>query len=117
MKQVLTLDQFLSIMEQSNWQDLALSAGNIFFCLTLVPMLRHPEPPPLLTSVPTALALLAGGAVFASLHLWITALTQIVAGLQWLAMAFKKSPRSVAESTGGLQQTGSSALRAPLSNL
>lgn len=94
---MLTLEQFLSIMEQSNWQDMALSAGNVFFCITLIPMLRHPERPPLLTSIPTALALLAGGAIFATLHLWVTALTQTVAGLQWLAMAFKKSSRAPGE--------------------
>jgi hypothetical protein len=115
MDKVLTLDQLLSMLELSNWQDMALSAGNIFFCFTLVPMLRHPEPPPLLTSIPTALALLAGGAVFASLHLWITALTQIVAGLQWLAMAFKKSPRAAGSAVGSAQ-AGHSALSVPLPN-
>jgi hypothetical protein len=31
-----------------------------------------------------------GGLVFATLHLWLTALTQIVTGLQWLALVFKK---------------------------
>jgi uncharacterized membrane protein YdjX (TVP38/TMEM64 family) len=116
MDRVFTLDQLLSLIDQNNWQDVVLSAGNIFFCITLVPMLRHPEPPPLLTSVPTALALLAGGAVFASLHLWITALTQIIAGLQWLAMAFKKSPRA-AGSAGGSQPAGRSAFGVPLPNL
>jgi hypothetical protein len=33
--------------------------------------------------------LLLGGFVFATLHLWLTALTQTVQGLQWLALAFK----------------------------
>ena len=33
----------------------------------------------------------AGGFVFATLHLWLRALTQTITGLQWLALAFKKS--------------------------
>lgn len=28
--------------------------------------------------------------MFATLHLWLTALTQVVTGLQWLALVFKK---------------------------
>jgi hypothetical protein len=87
---MLTVQQFMSLLGH-NWQDIALSMGNIFFCVTLVPMLRHPGRPPLLTCVPTGLGLLAGGFVFATLHLWITALTQVLTGLQWLALAFKKS--------------------------
>ena len=90
-----TLDQLLSMIEQNCWQDAALSAGNIFFCFTLIPMLRHPGRLPLLTCIPTALALLDGGFVFATLHLWVTALTQAITGLQWLALAFKK-PRPIA---------------------
>jgi hypothetical protein len=84
---MLTPEQFLSVIEHDRWQDLVLSAGNIFFCFTLIPMLRHPRRPPLLTCIPTGLALLIGGFVFATLHLWLTALTQTVTGLQWLALA------------------------------
>jgi hypothetical protein len=92
-----TLDQILLLIEQNCWQDAALSAGNIFFCFTLIPMLRHPGRPPLLTCIPTALGLLAGGVVFATLHLWVTALTQTITGLQWLALAFKKSRQTAAD--------------------
>jgi hypothetical protein len=86
---MLIMQQFMSLLGHS-WQDIALSMGNFFFCITLVPMLRHPQRPPLLTCVPTGLGLLAGGFVFTTLHLWFTALTQIVTGLQWLALAVKK---------------------------
>jgi hypothetical protein len=79
------------LTELNSWQDVALCAGNIFFCVTLLPMLRHPGRPPLLTCIPTGLALLAGGFVFATLHLWLTALTQTVIGVQWLALAFKRA--------------------------
>lgn len=88
---MLTLEQLLLLIEHDGWQDAVLSAGNFFFCLTLIPMLRHPDKPP------TALALLAGGFVFATLHLWLTALTQTIQGLQWLALAFKNSRSDVAE--------------------
>ena len=88
---MLTLQQLLLQIGDDRWQDVVLSAGNIFFCFTLLPMLRHPGRPPLLTCIPTGLALLAGGFVFATLHLWLTALTQTITGLQWLALAFKKS--------------------------
>jgi hypothetical protein len=72
-----------------------LAAGNVFFCFTLIPMLRHPVRPPLLTCIPTGLALLFGGFVFATLHLWLTAATQTVTGLQWLALTLKRPPRKI----------------------
>jgi len=87
---MITLQQLLLQIDNDRWQDVVLSAGNIFFCLTLIPMLRHPGRPPLLTCIPTGLALLVGGCVFATLHLWLTALTQTITGLQWLALAFKR---------------------------
>jgi hypothetical protein len=90
-----TIEHLLSQVGDGRWQDMMLSAGNIFFCFTLIPMLREPQRPPLLTCIPTALALLAGGFVFATLHLWLTALTQTVTGLQWLALVFKRSPKTV----------------------
>jgi hypothetical protein len=87
-----TIQHLLSEIGTASWQDLTLSVGNIFFCVTLIPMLRRPERPPLLTCIPTGLALLAGGFVFGSLHLWLTALTQAITGLQWLALAVKRPP-------------------------
>jgi hypothetical protein len=83
-----------SLVGEGRWQDVMLSAGNIFFCFTLIPLLRQPERPPLLTCIPTGLALVAGGFVFATLHLWLTALTQTITGLQWLALTFKKPPNA-----------------------
>jgi hypothetical protein len=83
-------EQLLPLIAYERWQDVVLAAGNVFFCFTLIPMLRHPVRPPLLTCIPTGLALLAGGFVFATLHLWLTALTQTVTGLQWLALALKR---------------------------
>ena len=67
------LEQFAWIIEQNWWQDAVLSAGNIFFSLTLIPMLRQPGKPPLLTCIPNVVASLAGAFVFGTLHLWVTA--------------------------------------------
>jgi hypothetical protein len=95
-----TLDQLIALAGDGRWQDIFLSAGNFFFCFTLIPMLRHPGRPPLLTCIPTGLALLAGGFVLATLHLWLTSLSQIIMGLEWLLMALKKPaphPTSVPE--------------------
>jgi hypothetical protein len=88
------VQQLLLQIGYDRWQDLALSAGNIFFCITLIPMLRRGDRPPLLTCIPTGLALLAGGCIFATLHLWLTALTQTITGLQWFAMACKRARRA-----------------------
>lgn len=89
-----TFQGLLVLGGYDRWQDLALSVGNIFFCFTLIPMLRHGDRPPLLTCIPTGLALLVGGCIFATLHLWLTALTQSITGLQWLALACKKQPQA-----------------------
>jgi hypothetical protein len=85
------LQQMLLRINDGEWQDVVLSAGNVFFCVTLIPMLRQSGRPPLLTCIPTGLALLAGGCVLATLHLWLTALSQVIAGLQWLVIALKKT--------------------------
>jgi hypothetical protein len=90
MAKMFTAGQLLSLIDYERWQDAVLAAGNVFFCFTLIPMLRHPVRPPLLTCIPTGLALLIGGFVFATLHLWLTAATQTVTGLQWLALTLKK---------------------------
>jgi len=83
-------EQFAWMIDQNWWQDAALSAGNIFFSLTLIPMFRHPGKPPLLTSIPNAFASLAGAFVFGTLHLWVTAVTLAITGVQWFVLAFKK---------------------------
>src|ERR1700685_1791763 len=93
------VQRLLMQIGDGSWQDVTLSAGNIFFCITFIPMLRQPERPPLLTCIPTGLALVAGGFVFATLHLWLTALTQTITGLQWLALVFKRSPKAASSLT------------------
>lgn len=102
---MLTIQYLLSQVSDARWQDAMLSAGNVFFCFTLIPMLRQPERPPLLTCIPTGLALLAGGFVFATLHLWLTALTQAITGLQWLALVLKRPSKAAPPFASNLEAT------------
>jgi hypothetical protein len=101
-----TVQDLLLQIGDGSWQDVTLSAGNILFCFTLIPMFRQPERPPLLTCIPTALALIAGGFVFASLHLWLTALTQTITGLPWLALVFKRPLKAPSSLTDSLKRPG-----------
>ena len=72
------------------WQDYVLTAVQILFCVTLIPMLLATEKPPLSSSVTTGLALLVGAVTFFTLHLWLAAASQGIVGFQWLALAYQK---------------------------
>ena len=72
------------------WQDYLLTAVQVFFCLTLIPMLIAKEKPPLASSISTGLTLLISAAVFVTLHFWLTAISQTVVGIQWLTLAYQK---------------------------
>lgn len=73
------------------WQDYALMIVQVFFCLTLIPMLFAREKPPLISSIPTGVSLLISAAVFFTLSLWLAAASQAVVGLQWLWLAVQRS--------------------------
>ena len=72
------------------WQDYLLTVVQVFFCLTLIPMLWAKEKPPLVSSITTGLALLVGAFTFATLHLWLAAASQAIVGLQWLVLAYQR---------------------------
>lgn len=72
------------------WQDYVITIVQIFFCMTLIPMLFAKEKPPLSSSLTTGIALIILSAVFLTLHLWISAVCQTVVGLQWLALAYQR---------------------------
>lgn len=65
------------------WQDYALAAINAGFLPTLIGMLRAPSPPPLSTSVPTAVLLTASAVVLATMGFWYTAACQGAMAFQW----------------------------------
>jgi len=72
------------------WQDYALTIVQVFFCLTLIPMLLAKEKPPLASSITTAAALLFSAVLFFTLQLWLAAASQAIVGLQWLAHAYQR---------------------------
>jgi len=75
------------------WQDYALTAVQVFFCLTLIPMLFAKEKPPLASSISTAAALLVSAAIFFTLELWLAALSQAIVGVQWTVLALQRVSR------------------------
>jgi len=72
------------------WQDYILSAGEVIFCVTLIPMLLAKEKPPLSSSILTGSVLIVCGVVFGTLHLWLAFVSQIIVGLQWFWLAVQK---------------------------
>lgn len=73
------------------WQDYVLTAIQVVFCITLIPMLRAKEKPPLSTSIMTGTVLLVNAFAVATLDLWLAAVTQAVVGLQWLFLAYQRT--------------------------
>ncbi len=72
------------------WQDAVLTSGSLVFISALVPMLLHRAKPPLLTSIPTGVVLLAFAATYLSLGFPVAAATSAVAALIWLALAAQR---------------------------
>ena len=72
------------------WQDYVLTTVQVFFCLTLIPMLLAEKKPPLMSSIPTGLAIFVSVAVFITLHLWFAAVSSAIVGIQWLALAWQE---------------------------
>ncbi len=72
------------------WQDYVLTAIQIFFCVTLIPMLLAKEKPPLTSSISTGLILLISSLVLTTLNLWLAAVSQSIVGVQWLILAWQR---------------------------
>jgi len=75
------------------WQDYVLVAMQVVFCLTLVPMLFTKEKPPLLSSIPTGVALLTIAATYITLELWLAAIGSGIVGIQWLVLTYQRLTR------------------------
>ncbi len=72
------------------WQDYVLTAIQIVFCITLIPMIRASEKPPLSSSLMTGIVLLVSAFTVATLGLWLAAISQSIVGLQWLTLAYQR---------------------------
>lgn len=72
------------------WQDVILTAGTLVFIVALVPMVLASDKPPLSTSIPTGLTLLAFAPAQWTLGATYAACTGAVTGLLWLTLAAQK---------------------------
>lgn len=72
------------------WQDTAFFIGTWIFIISLIPMLRSKEKPPLKTSIPTSLTVYAFVYVHATLGLWLTAFVTFLIAIVWTILAIQK---------------------------
>jgi hypothetical protein len=71
-------------------QDLILTVGSVIFLIALLPMLKAKEKPVLKTSVTTGVVLCIFSATYVSLELYFSAVTTLLTGFIWLALAFQR---------------------------
>lgn len=72
------------------WQDIVLSVGSWIFIAAMLPMLFGKYKPPLSTSVPTGLVLVAYTFVYSSLHLRLSMVSTGIMAVAWLGLAAQK---------------------------
>lgn len=84
------------------WQDAVLTAGSLVFIAALIPMVRAAAKPPLSTSIPTGLVLLAFVPAEWTLGAVYAACTSAISGALWLTLAVQ---RVRAESAGAFNPT------------
>ncbi len=75
------------------WQDLIIGIGSIVFVLSLIPMLRARNKPPLSASIPTSLALWSFVVVYGSYELWFSVGMNVLSASGWLALAIQRLRR------------------------
>jgi len=71
-------------------QDIVIAIANVVFALSLLPMLRAPIAPPLLSSIPTATCLWAIAISMATLDLRWSAFCIAVSASGWTVLAYKR---------------------------
>lgn len=72
------------------WQDWVFSIGQWVFGLSLIPLVRAKEKPPLLTSVPSAFFLTLFVFAQYSLNLYMAAISTLVVAAMWWFIAYQK---------------------------
>ncbi len=70
-----------------SWQDAVMSFGGVFVAVSLLPMLRAPEKPPVTTSLPLVVILAAIGVALFTLGLTFAALSTVLQCVLWAALA------------------------------
>jgi hypothetical protein len=73
------------------WQDVILTGAQLIFVVSLIPAIIDPrQKPPLLTSIPTTVGLIATTFAYASLSLWWSALVAGFLTAAWGILAFQR---------------------------
>ena len=71
-------------------QDFIITIGTLLFVAALIPTILAKDKPALVTSLLSGSVLLVFSAVFASLHLWFSAATDIANASCWLILGIQK---------------------------
>lgn len=69
-----------------SWEEVVVAVGTLALGLFLLPTILGPHKPSLLTSIPTFFIILAFAASFASLDLWLAAVSNAFNATCWLAV-------------------------------
>ena len=72
------------------WQDWILTTGSILFIIALAPSVFSKDKPALTTSLLTGTVLAVFAFVYATLSLWLAALTVAITSLTWFILAYQK---------------------------
>ena len=84
------------------WQDIVLSIGQWVFAIALLPSVFGKDKPALVSSLITGSVLTVFAFTFATLSLWISAISTVLVSLIWFVLAGQKIMINRKEkSTGG----------------
>lgn len=73
-----------------SWQDWVLSAGQWVFIAALIPTVISHDKPALTTSLITGTVAVIFALTFATLSLWIAALSTLLTSATWFVLAYQK---------------------------
>jgi len=74
-----------------SWQDVALAAGSVCFTVALIPTVRGPSKPALVTSLVTAVWLAVFAVVYITLSLWLAGVTAAMSAAMWAVLAVQSA--------------------------
>jgi hypothetical protein len=72
------------------WQDYVFLVGGIIADIALVPMIFHKNKPPLMTSIPTFVIIIAYCFCYATLNLRFATIIAAITGLIWGILAIQR---------------------------
>ena len=76
-----------------SWQDIVLTIGQVLFIIALIPSLRSPDKPAIMTSVMTATILFVFSVVDLTLSLTFTSVVVFITGILWAILALQQWKR------------------------